>query len=804
MDKKYYLIGNAHLDLSWQWRFFDGLSEVLATYRSALDRIKEYDDFNFTCGANGYLEYVKYADKGMFEEIKRRVKEGRWINVGGMYVQPDLNIPSGESLARQTLYAQNFLYANFNKTATVGYNVDSFGQNGNLPQIYKKSGMSNYVFMRPSKQENPDMPKDFPDLFRWKSLDGSEVLTFHISNTYCAWSVQKIRETVNALVGDNPHMVFYGIGNHGGGPTVELIEAVKEMMNTEEGYKLSDVEEYFRVVKDLKTPVVFGEMQYHAPGAYTAVSEIKKLNRKAESELIAAEALCSVSTSLTDFEYNETEIKKLWKKLLFLHFHDVICGCTVKSAAKEAVNIFGGVIADSENASFNAMKAISRNIDTLKGKPYEYYRTQTWFPFMHKKLGSPLVVFNPLPFENEGYVRVYENAAYVLGEKGENIPVQIVRGEQTDGAKHLYNTLIKVKVPAYGYTTVRLFDGEILPPENSNEVDIENDLLKITFDKKSGYLNGVFDKKANVQLLSGVSSVKIINEERADTWAHGEKNLGNVEGEFECTSLKRIETGKLRNTVRGEYKYKDSVMKVNYTLLDGDDALHVATEITMTENRKAVKVCNKFNVNGAVLAENPFAYTPRPDDDREFPMQRYLTVGNLEDGATVCNNSKYGASVCGNEVMITALRTCGYLDHYGTQCGTLDEFTPYADKEPIEFEYTISKNNGIADAVKKACRLNTPLKYVTETFHGGKLYTEFSNLTGVPDNVCVSALKKSHDGKGYVVRAYELEGKAVDADIKFNAPKIEIKANFKPFEIKTFKIEDGCVSEVNIAEFKTE
>ena len=177
---KVHLIGNAHLDPVWLWQWQEGLMEVKATFRSALDRMNEFPDFKFTSACSAYYMWIEKSDKKMFDEIVKRVKEGRWNLVGGWFIQPDCNIPSGESFARHALISQRYFEEKFGVRANTGYNVDSFGHNGNLPQILKKSGMDNYVFMRPMPHE-----KNIPsDLFDWESMDGSRVRTFRIPEFY--------------------------------------------------------------------------------------------------------------------------------------------------------------------------------------------------------------------------------------------------------------------------------------------------------------------------------------------------------------------------------------------------------------------------------------------------------------------------------------------------------------------------------------------------------------------------------------------------------------------------------------------
>lgn len=224
MDKVYeiHLVGNAHIDPVWLWRWQEGFAEIKATFQSALDRLEEFPDFVFTSACAAYYKWVEENDPVMFEEIRKRVNEGRWFIAGGWWVQPDCNIPSGESFVRHGLYSQRYFYEKFGIMSKVGYNVDSFGHNGMLPQVLKKSGMDYYVFSRPGPHEK-EIPKN---LFWWEGEDGSRVLAFRIPYNYGNWWSDKdnpLRGKTLAVLElareqGTDMMNFYGVGNHGGGP----------------------------------------------------------------------------------------------------------------------------------------------------------------------------------------------------------------------------------------------------------------------------------------------------------------------------------------------------------------------------------------------------------------------------------------------------------------------------------------------------------------------------------------------------------------------------------------------------------
>ena len=178
---KFYMIGNTHFDPVWEWTWDEAMASIRATFRSALDRMNEFPEYIFTSACSVYYMWIEKSDPKMFKEIQQRVKEGRWQLVGGQFIQPDCNIPCGESLARHSLVSQRYFKEKFGVTAKTGYNVDSFGHNGNLPKILKNSGMDNYVFMRPMPNEK-QLPQS---LFDWESMDGSKVRTFRVPKSYC-------------------------------------------------------------------------------------------------------------------------------------------------------------------------------------------------------------------------------------------------------------------------------------------------------------------------------------------------------------------------------------------------------------------------------------------------------------------------------------------------------------------------------------------------------------------------------------------------------------------------------------------
>jgi len=336
-----HMIGHGHIDPVWLWPMSEGISIVYSTFRSNLDRMNETPGFKFTSSSAQFYEWVAENDPKMLAQIRKRVDEGRWSVVGGWWVEPDVNIPSGEAMVRQGLYGQLTLQRLLGHRATTAYNPDSFGHTSTLPQIIKLQGMDNYVFMRPGPQE-----KTLPaDLFWWEGVDGTRVLTYRIPFSYGdGGSVRNRLIQTMARFKDQPaksFVAYYGAGDHGGGATKENIRSILEIQGEKEGPTVlfSTHDAYFKEVRDdkkLEIPLVKDDLQHHARGCYTAESAIKKGNRHSEAALVAAEKITAIGSSAWGAKYPKTEFSSAWKRVLFLQFHDSLAGSSLYDHSQTA------------------------------------------------------------------------------------------------------------------------------------------------------------------------------------------------------------------------------------------------------------------------------------------------------------------------------------------------------------------------------------------------------------------------------------------------------------------------------------
>ncbi len=806
MKNNFYLIANAHLDPVWQWCVPEGLSLVKSTFRSALDRMNEFPDYTFTSACAGYYKWIKLSEPEMFEEIKSRVEEGRWAIVGGMWVQPDCNIPSGEAFCRHMLYSQKFFKENFGKLIKTGYNVDSFGHNGMLPQLLKKSGIDNYIYQRPdSRLEKPNLP--FESLHYWQSPDGSVVKAFHIPDGY-GGNIRENRLEDHYYNKNQPMMVFFGVGNHGGGPSKEHLRTARELIN-KGGFKYSTPDKYFEETDGVPMPMVSEDLQHHASGCYSANSKVKSANRKAETALVTAEKFDALANIITGSELHKEQIESAWERVMFNQFHDILAGCSIKEAYKDAYNAFGYASETALGVNTFAAQRISWRIKTTDflDSDASEMRGRMWYK---NGEGSPMVVFNPHSFEVDSIAEFGNQwVSKVLDSDGNDIPFQLVRASYTDG-DHLYKCLFKCKIPAYGYAVYYIYhDGEAELKEYetdliSSDNTLENDKVKIILDRNSGAVKSFKIKDNDYEFSNDLLGKAVVCDDfENDTWGHGIFDYNKDIGEFTDGILELIEKGPVRATIKSTVKYSNSVLKRYYSLYSGSEKLTVRTVLDFDEQYKSVKLSFNANVDEAQITYSmPYGFITKEANGQEEPCHAWCDVHSPEGkGLAVLNTDKYSFCSIGNDLRMMIARGCAYLDHYGQRFR--DGEMEFLDKGEQEFSYEIvphfEKINSKLYRYSEV--LNNPLQTHQETHHDGVLPQIYSALSVSDSNVIVTAVKAAEDNNGYILRIIETDGKETEATVDFKALKVSFTLKWKPQEIKTIRISsDLSINECLIIE----
>lgn len=790
-EKKLHMIGNAHLDPVWLWQWQEGFQEVKATFRSALDRLDEYEDFLFTASSAAFYEWVEKSDPRMFEEIRARVAEGRWRIVGGWWIQPDCNIPGGESFVRQALYGQRYFEEKFGTTARVGYNVDSFGHNGMLPQILAKSGLDYYVFMRPAPHE-----KGLPDdLFWWESDDGSRVLAFRIPFEYCTTG-EDLEKHVRRCAGEirEPFvhkMCFYGVGNHGGGPTKENIESIRRLESDPELPALIfDTPDGFfeqASASGLPFPTVHDELQHHAVGCYSAHSGVKRLNRRAENALISAEKFCAIALQVTGQQYPE-DFGRAWKAVLFNQFHDILAGTSLEAAYEDARDGYGEAMSIAGRNLNYALQSISWSIGTEQDGT------------------TPIVVFNPHSWPSLASVeREYGSLTgeeVLLDDEDHTIPLQTVRSQtSTRGRNRL---AFVAHLPALGYRVYRVASQpstEEDPPFRADESSAENERFRLSLDPETGYIASLFDKEKQVETFKGPAARPVVLEDRSDTWSHGVVRFDHEVGAFSVQRIRQVESGPVKAVLRVESNYGSSRLVQDFSVYAAIDRIDVDVTVDWQEQFKALKL--RFPVNLRLVratCEIPYGSIVREVDGAEQPGQGWIDLSGISPqtgesyGLSILNDGKYGLDVRNEEIGLTVLRSPIYA-HHDPFVPQPDEFYSFVDQGIQHFTYALLPHEGgweAAGTVKHAAEINQRPIAIMEAYHEGPLPEKDSFFSVEPDNVILEALKRAEDGDGLILRYRETSKRTTRATIQLSRPAREIEASFAPCEIKTFRVpKDG-------------
>lgn len=798
-----HMIGHAHLDPVWLWQWQEGFQEVKATFRSALDRMEENDDFKFIASSAAFYEWVEKSDPAMFEEIKTRVNEGRWEFVGGWWIEPDCNIPGGESFVRQALYGQKYFEEKFGIKATVGFNADSFGHNAMLPQLLKKSGLDYYIFMRPMPNE-----KGLPGrLFWWEADDGSRVLTYRIPFEYLSWGkdVNKHVERVSKEIKPpfNDLMCFYGVGNHGGGPTKENIESIQELNKREEipELKFNNPSDFFTVIKnqDLSFPVVHDDLQHHASGCYAVHSGIKKMNRKAENELIRAEKFSTLASWITDQIYPE-DYKRAWKDVLFNQFHDILAGTSLQEAYDDARHMYGEALTVAGRGLNYALQSFSWKIDIEEVEGM-----------------TPLVIFNPHSWQSEINVELemgsIKDDVMLTDEEGHEIALQTVQSHATANGRDRISFI--AKLPSLGYRVYKLVNKRSkkkFEKVKATNYSLENKHYRLEFDTDTGFINRLYDKEKKFEIFEGDAARPVVIEDKSDTWSHNVFKFDKEIGEFKADSIKLVEDGPVKSVIRVRSYYGKSEIIQDFTMYCELDIIDVHVTVDWREQFKMLKL--KFPVNlifRKATYEIPYGFIEREVNGEEEPGQGWVDLSGIIPGKnelygiSLINDAKYSYDIMNKEMSLTVLRSPIYAHHDPVK-PKADEQYSFIDQGIQEFKYRLlphSGNREDAETVQRTLELNQPPVAIIDTYHQGELPQSDSYLTVDQDNIIVSVVKKAEDSSDMIIRCYETNRVQTTARIELTRWDRVIETEFPPCEIKTFLIPQNSqkpVVETNLLE----
>lgn len=799
-----HMIGQAHLDPAWLWRWPEGRAEALATSRSAADRLTEYRDFHFARGEAQIYEWIEREDPALFAEIVRRIREGRWHVVNGMIVQPDMNLPQGESFVRHFLLAKAYMREKLGVEPRVAYCVDSFGHAETLPQILRKCGCEAYVFMRPGPHEMPGVPQ----AFWWQAPDGSRVMTFRIAGSYGTRTLDLSSHIDRALEqkpADLAHtMCFFGVGNHGGGPTIVQIEALHALQKARDDIEIrfSAPQAYFDAVRSTAAgwPTVAEELYFHATGCYSANSALKRAHRQAECSLLVAERMAALAHAWVGREVEAETLRRLWHDVCFNQFHDILGGCTVKEAADDAIAAFQRVIATAQEITDDAGRAIAAQIDT-------------------RGPGGTVVLFNPAAEPVERYVEYEpwtewdawgESGWGLADERGAPVAWQKIASHEaltSPEGRGIHRLVFRASLPPLGYRVFRfargLPQGDLTSAVKATPTSLENERLRITLDPATGAISSCVDLASGLELVgpAGWNILQVL-EDTSDTWSHREMRWDKALGAFGKAKITVAKNGPLQASLLVERRYEEDggahgallqelivhrnepeIVIRNWLFWQGRwRMLKLACDVAVTEPRAARDV--------------PFGFSEWAADGTERAGQMWVGVAGAAVGdagqtvgLAILNDGKYGCDVNGSAVRLTVLRCPPYAYHAPPHVFGAKLRYDWLDQGGQEFTVVLRPHVGdwrAAGVVKRARELNLPLPAITMHCHAGPRPGSAS-LAGLTNaDMELTALKLAENGDGYIVRVADRHGRPSRGALVWAGQSFPLA--LAPFEVVTLRV----------------
>jgi alpha-mannosidase len=819
------IVGNSHIDMAWLWPWTETVEVVRNTFQSVLDLMREYPDFKFTMSSARTYEWMQEKYPDLFKQIEQRVKEGRWEVIGGMWVEPDLNMPDGESLVRQILVGKRYFQKNFGVDVKIGWNPDSFGYNYQLPQIYKKSGMDYFVTQKLMwAHEFTTFPYKY---FWWQAPDGSRLLTYFprdyadgidaepMGSQIATWMPSIYGKTIP----DKPEMMhLYGVGDHGGGPTRIMLDHADQLRSPDAVFpklEFSFARDFFadmeKKLPNMQVPTWDGELyfQYHR-GVFTAQAETKRRIRRAEELVLNSEKFSSLAL-LYGHAYPQEGMERNWKNLLFDHFHDIMPGSGIAVNYLDAKRNLENVDRIANDFTMDSLREIAAHVNTQGN-------------------GIPVMIFNSLSWPRtdvtEVEVQLPEPARQIeaVDSAGKPAEAQLL---SLDPETHRARFLLLTNTPSLGYQTYFVRAATGAPPVHSllkaTADTLENEFLRVKVDPQTGCMTSLFDKRSGTESLAPAETdtggpktstcgnllqTFVDKPQKWDAW--------NIDADFEkqhwdldkADEVKLLESGPLRAIIEVKNHFQNSTFVRDITLYAGVPRVDVKMQAEWHEKHILLKVAFPLSAHSdKATYEIPFGSVERPTTRNtpaeqaqfEVPAQRWADISDSKHGFSLLNDCKYGYDAKGNVLRLSLLRSPEWPD-------------PHADEGHHEFTYSLYPHGGgwkDALTIRRGYELNYKLISLPFGKHQGTLAAKHSFLQAQPDDVIVTAVKKAEDDNALVFRFYEWAGK--DGEVKLQLPpgaqsasetdlmerpianlpveNAAVTLRTKPYEIKTIKVQ---------------
>ncbi|MCQ6559464.1 alpha-mannosidase [Paenibacillus mendelii] len=815
--KSYELIcaAHAHIDMNFLWGWDETVSATLNTFRTMLDLLKEYPDFIFSQSQAAAYQIVEKYDPEMLEEIQASVREGRWEVTASTWVEADKNMPNGESMVRQFLYAKQYLAGLFNLdpgSLQIDFEPDTFGHGANVPETLYHAGVKYYYYCRGHNNEGHH-------LYRWVAPSGRSVIAYKEPHWYDSRIEPEMVLTVPAFckqTGMKSMMKVYGVGDHGGGPTRRDIERVLDMQTWPifPSIRFGKYADYFALTDQVadQLPVVSNELNFIFTGCYSSEARLKKANRVSENLLNEAEAFSSAASLWASAPYYGKDLEDAWRKTLFNQFHDILPGTGIPETRDHALGMSQEIAAMANTKRSAALRKLASRIDTsayavdnenIKDSISEgagagvgvMHLSRTGESDRGRGKTRIFHLFNSASAERKEIIELIlwdwngdlRNIVF-QDDEGQQVDYQFVdRGFEEHWGHFFLRVLLPVTVPAMGYATYVMTEkdgdmgvlaaddyyltGQNLPPEETYSFVLENEHVRAVLDTQRLTLVSLVDKTDGTELLDQGGSgalFRLIEEDShqggGNAWLVG--RYRKVESLIEGVHVERIDLGpdRLRQSIMFSMSFRSSKLKVTVSLDRGSRRLDFAAECDWHEYGKNHAFtpqlqfilplsyeCERYKYDTA------FGTIERAAMELDVPANSWATglprqeMGADKKAVTLVTDSKYGFRGTGHSLAVTLLRGSYSPD-------------PYPDTGIQRFTMGVCIGDPCDNQalIEQAYNYNHPMIPISVAAGPGEWPARQSFFRLDEGTAAVSAIKMPEDGvlpKRWIVRVYETAGR---------------------------------------------
>ncbi len=822
-----HLICNAHLDPVWQWDMEEGIAAAISTFRAAADLAEEFDGFIFNHNEALLYEWIEDYEPALFSRIVKLVKEGKWHIIGGWYLQPDCNMPSGESFVRQILTGRHYFEDKFGVQPTTAINFDPFGHTKGLVQIMTQAGYDSYVVMRPDKA-GFELPADD---FEWTGFNDSKIMVHRIGDAYNSL-LGHVDDKVNAWLDAHPDeeigFIAWGVGNHGGGPSRKDLNTLAKMIADPLGRPLvhSTPESYFEALtaSGRTLPTYTMDLNPKFYGCYTSQILIKQRHRHLENEFYMTEKMLSqaVMKGLLS-KYPQEQMTSALKDLMLAQFHDILPGSSVKDVEDKALRIMDHGIETLERLKAKAFFALSAGEEKAAEKTY------------------PILIYNPHPYKVKGVF----TSEFMLADQNPSLdfsmPLMYKDGKQIPSQREKERSNLNLdwrkRVVFEGElepSSMNRFDCKVLmsPEEATDKLEEKDGLISFESDEMSLLINtatGLVDsyQVGGRELLEKGAFRPLILKDNDDSWRADTINaFTDVEGNFtlmtpveaaayaglmgdQLAPVNIIEDGPVRTVVQVLMHYRHSAIVLKYMLPKKGTEFEVEVEVHFNEKGKLLKLeVPTVMKDGGYYGQVAYGAQVLKNNGDECVAQKWTAVRDDDQDMmmTAINDGVYGSDCKDGVLRYSLLRSPAYcaLPIGDRTIMVQDRYQPRIDQgvRNYRFWFNGGKVEERLENVDREALLKHEQPYALSCFPSGHGEKKPAAITLDDPTVQMTALKAAEKGCGFIVRLFEPTGSDRQTILTLPLLDMTYEVSLKGFEIKTLMIDTygKTINEIDLME----